>query len=102
MERLTVCQMSTEVCTFTCSTEVCTCSTGSVQMLNWTSAHDILKCAHAQVKCVHAQLKCAHAQLKCACAQLECMHTLLKVCACYTESLNVHNVMYAYEVSMLY
>ena len=42
---------------------VCTCSTGSVQMLNW-------KRAHTQLKCAHAKLKRPHAQLKRACADV--------------------------------
>ena len=85
--------------------EVCTCSTGSVHMLDWIvymayeSGHMFYNNCSVHMlywtvnivywRCTYAQLDCAHAQLKCAYTQLKYTHTLLEVCTCSTGSMHV-------------
>jgi len=86
--------------------EACTCSTGSVHLLNWDVCVLKLKCAHAQLACTCSpesvcmlNWKRAHAHVTlCTCSSgvvhvlnWKHAHSQLEACACATGSVHLLN-----------
>ena len=62
--------------------EACTCSTGSVHMLNWNMRMLKCKCAYAQLACTCSPESVRMLNWKHAHAQLEACTCLSGMCAC--------------------